>query len=772
MKLLLSIIISLIALHSFGQKYVISGYVKDASSGEELIGATILVKETNAGIATNYYGFYSVSLPSGKYTIICSYVGYETMNKTIDLSKNTNFDFVLEPESELIQEVVVGAEALDKNITSVEMSVQKLTLKEIKAVPVVFGERDILKSLTLLPGVKSGGEATGGIFVRGGGADQNLILLDEAPVYNASHLGGLFSVFNADAIKDVKLLKVVCQQNTVVVIICIRLKMKDGNDRKLSVSGGLGLISSRLAAEGPIIKEKSSFILSARRSYADLFLKFSQDTLLKNNQLFFYDFNAKANIEFNRKNKLFISGYFGKDVLKFQEILNMGWSNTTATIRWNHLFTNKLFLNSTFIYSKYLYETMASLQGNSFELSSGIKDFNIKEDFTYFLNNNNTIKFGLQGIHHTFSPGSYSFEFGGFSYSEKTPSEYAWETAFYIQNEQKITKNISINYGVRLTDFILIGEYTAHSNYNDQGIPQNSKYYAKGEVVKNHFDFEPRASANFVINEENSLKISAVKTTQYINLIQNSSGQTPIDYWLPANEIIKPQYSYQYAIGYFKNFNENMFETFIEIYYKDMFNQIDIKDGGNAFNYGYIENELIFGIGRSYGAEVSVKKVYGKYTGWVSYTLSKTEKKFDELEKIGWFPYKQDRNHDISIVGMVQISKKVNFSTSWVFYTGDKITTPSGKYLIDGITDVPVYTERNGASSKSYHRLDISLTLNLKAKPGRENTLNFSIINVYNRRNPFLTYFAAMEGVDNGTMQAHEVSLYPILPSITWNFKF
>lgn len=754
MKLISLITLLLIQISVFSQNFTVSGYVKDSTSGEELIGAAISVKEKNSGIATNYYGYYVLTLPQGTYTLSYSYIGYQTYTKKINVNKNIRLDVDLVSDAATLEEVIVGAEALDKNIKSAEMSVQKLSIKEVRSIPVVFGENDVMKTLTLLPGVKSGGEASGGIYVRGGGSDQNLILIDEAPVYNASHLGGLFSVFNSDAISDVKLYKggMPAEYGGRLSAV-LDLKMKEGNSKKYSVSGGIGLISSRIAVEGPVVKNKGSFIVAARRSYADIFLGLAKDTLLEDVKLYFYDLNIKGNYKINDKNRIFISGYFGKDVLQYQKLFGMDWSNTTGTLRWNHLFSEKLFLNTSLIFSKYDYEMNAEFMGTSLNLQTGIDDINLKSDFSYFLNDKNTIKFGIQGIHHTFSPGAYTIENDGFNLKVNAPQRYGIESAIYLQNDQKLTKSISVNYGVRLSDF-------AAKN--------------KEEYSKNYFGFEPRISANLKLNDVSSVKASASKTNQYINLIQISSLSSPIDYWIPVGEKIKPQICYQYGIGYFRNFAENKYETSIEIYYKNMENQIDFKNGGNTFNYENIEDELIFGKGRSYGVELYGKKVLGKLTGWISYSFSKTERSFEDVYDGTWYPYRQDRTHDVSITTMYQITKKIGASVSWIYYNGDMVTMPTGKYQIEGF-DVASYSGRNNFQYPDYHRLDVGLNIDLKTRWAKESSLNISVYNVYNRKNTFMIMLEDVydsDGNETGEKQAYSYSLYPILPSITWNFKF
>ncbi len=747
------------------EKFTISGHIKDAATGEELIGATIFVKELMTGGITNVYGFYSVTIPAGEYTIEYSYIGYETQKIEIYLNQSTKKNVELLSTGISLQEVVVTAEVADKNVKSTEMSVVKITPKEIKAVPVLFGEQDILKTLQLMPGVKSAGEGSSGFYVRGGGSDQNLILLDEAPVYNASHLMGFFSVFNSDAIKDMKLYKGNAPAEFGGRLSSVLdVKMNEGNSKRFSTSGGIGLISSRLTIESPIVKNKGSFIITGRRTYADLLLKLSSDESLKNTVLYFYDFNMKANYRLNQNNRIFLSGYFGNDVLDMDGDMGFDWGNTTATFRWNHLFSDKLFLNSTIIYSKYKY--MIGIMDDN--IYSSIQDYNLKEDFQYFLNTRNTLKFGFNSIYHTFSPGKLSSDVNP-SKNKEIDNKYALENAAYISHSFDINPVLKINYGLRYSMFSYIGAGNVYT-YNDEGGIIDTTSYKSGELIKNYGGFEPRFLVNYLLNEKSSVKFSYTRNRQYIHLITNFTSSSNIDIWQPSTNIVEPEIADQLALGYFRNLKQNKFETSVEIYYKNLQNQIDIKDGAEIIMNEKVESELVFGNGYSYGIEFFLRKKVGKLTGWLSYTWSKTERQFDEINNGDFFPAVYDRTHDVSIVGIYNFTKRLSVSATWVYYTGNAVTYPVGRYEI-GNQIVPVYSDRNSQRMPDYHRLDIGLTLKNKKKRKFESSWNFSIYNVYARQNAYTISFRSKENSPMET-EAVQMSLFSIVPSITYNFKF
>ena len=748
--------------------FSISGHVTDASTGEEQIGATVYVTELKTGTVTNSYGFFSLTLPKGHYHLRFSFIGYSTVVKKIDLTQNLQFNIELKPEETALEEVVIKGDADDANVKSSSMGVVKMNMKEITKIPILFGEQDILKTLTLMPGVSSGGEGKGGFFVRGGNTDQNLILLDEAPVYNASHLMGFFSVFNSDALKDVKLYKEgIPAEFGGRLSSVVDVRMNNGNSKRFSVSGGLGIISSRLNIEGPIVKDKGSFIISGRRTYADLFLRMTKKEF-KNNSLYFYDFNTKLNYSLGKKDKLYLSGYFGRDRLG-TDIFGFTWGNITGTLRWNHIINSRFFSNTSVIYSNYSYRIKVEPQNLKIELNSGISDWNLKQDFTFFSNTNNTIKFGFNVIHHTFLPGERLTEGTNSIPDIILQKKRGVESALYVSNSQKIGNLFKLDYGVRLSMYNATGPGSVYE-YDSEGNIIHQTDYANGEIIKTYFEPEPRLSLSLMVDEFSSVKVSYQRMAQNVHLLSASTSDNPTDVWVPSSSIIRPETSNQVSAGYFRNFLNNTFETYVEVYYKTMEHQIDYKDGTNIFLNAHIEAEMAFGRGRSYGMELFIKKRLGKFTGWVGYTLSKTEKQFDEINHGNWYSARQDRTHDVSIVSMYELNKRISFSANWVYYTGDAVTMPGGSYVING-SIVPLYTERNGYRMPNYHRLDVGMTFKNKATKRLKSSWSFSVYNVYARENAYSISFR--ENPDKpGTMQAVKLYLFSIVPSITWNFKF
>ncbi len=756
-----------------GQSLTISGNLTDALTGEDLIGATIAVVEDGSiGTTSNTYGFYSLSLDPGTYTIAYQYIGYETTYLKFELTEDVKQDVELGTGSLELEEVVIKAEAADENITNTKMSVTQLDPKAIESVPVLFGEKDIIKTMQLTPGVKSAGEGNSGFYVRGGGLDQNLILLDEAPVYNASHLLGFFSVFNSDALKDVTLYKGgIPAEFGGRASSVMDIKMKDGNKKKYSVSGGLGLISSKLTFEGPIIKDKGSFIISGRRTYADQFLRFSSNEDLNASTLYFYDLNMKANYAITEKDRLFLSGYFGRDIFGFNDNqFGFDWGNQTGTLRWNHLFSDKLFLNTSLIYSKYNYKFNLTFAENaSFSVASAIEDWNLKQDFSYFLNPDNTLKFGWNGILHTFLPGSIETDEDNIFNAEEIPEQKALEFGFYAQNDHKINQALSLNYGLRYSIFNQVGPGEIKT-YDEEGEITSINEYDKWESVQFYHGLEPRLSAKYQLNESSSLKASLTRNYQYLHLLSNTTTTTPTDVYVPSSVNVKPQIANQAALGLFKNLADNKYETYVEGYYKQLFNQIDYKNGADLVLNADVEAELVFGSGYAYGAEFFVKKKEGKLTGWISYTLGRTLRTFDAINDGNPYPARQDRIHDLAVVALYDIAPKWKLAANFVFYTGDAATFPSGRYNIGGI-NVPLYTERNGSRFPNYHRADLGITYTRLKTETKESTWNFSIYNVYGQENAFTIDFR--ENPDNPQeTQAVQLALFKIIPSISYNFKF
>lgn len=770
MKNILWLITIVISTTSFGQKLTISGSIKDASNGEDLYGAVVKVKElANVGAVTNSYGFYSLSLEPGAYTLVFRSTGFTPIERKIDLNEDLviNIELEIPKDVQEIEAVKVSAVKENDNITSSGMQVTKFDPKDIETIPVLFGEKDIMKTLQLTPGVKGAGEGNAGFFVRGGGADQNLILLDEAIVYNASHLLGFFSVFNSDAIKDVSLYKSgIPAKYGGRASSVMDVKMRDGNMKKFDMSGGIGLISSRLTLEAPIVKNKGAFIISGRRSYADLFLKASGDSTLRDTKLFFYDLNAKANYRISEKDRLFLSGYFGRDKLGLGDAFGFGWGNATGTLRWNRIISKKLFSNTSLIYSNFDYEFNVGSGEDGFGVNSSIRDWNIKQDFSYFMNSKNTIKFGVNFIHHKFKPGALTGENDSFN-EIILDTRNAIELGAYVQNEMKIGTRINVMYGLRYSGFNLMGGKSYE--FNNSGDVLSSTNYKEGESIQYYHGIEPRASLSYVISENNSVKTSFNRNLQYIHQVSNSTTSSPTDIWVPSSNNVKPQIADQVAIGYYHNLKKNMYAISGEIYYKAMQNQIDYRTGAESFLNNEIEGEFVYGTGTAYGFELQIQKKKGKLTGWISYTLSKTLRNFDDIDNGKTFSARQDRTHDVSIVLMYRLNKALAFSSSWIYYTGDAATFPSGKYEING-TSVPYYTERNGYRMPDYHRLDIGLTWYMKEKKRFTHNINFSIYNAYNRENAYTITFE--EDPDNSSKTvAIQTTLFKIIPSITWNFN-
>jgi hypothetical protein len=764
-------------------KFSISGNIKDGANGEDLIGATIRVLElSGVGATSNVYGFYSLTLPEGSYTLEYSFVGYIPIKKKITLSKSLKLDMELATNTEVLNELVITANREDQNVTKNEMSVTKITTKDIESIPVIFGEKDIIKVMQLTPGVNSAGEGNSGFFVRGGAADQNLILLDEAPVYNASHLLGFFSVFNSDVIKDATLYKggMPAKYGGRASSV-MDIKTIDGNRKKLGVKGGIGLISSKLTIEAPIVKDKGSFVISGRRTYADIFLKLSNKKSLRENKLYFYDLTAKANYTIGKKDRIFVSGYFGRDNLAFGKTFSFDWGNKTGTLRLNHIFSDKLFSNTSLIFSDYSYKIAEKSGTKPLVISSVIRDFNFKQDFGYYLNDKNTLEFGFNMIYHKFIPGTLS---EGETNTLKLDDKNAIESAIYIQNNSKISSVFSLNYGIRYSQFNLIGPGTKYE-FDERGNVISKQKYSKGQGIQQYQGIEPRINMKYQLNDISSVKASYNRNYQYMHLLSNSTSAQPNDVWVPSSNNIKPLIADQFAIGYFRNFKHNMYAFSVEGYYKNFQNQLDYKDGASLFLNETVENQLVFGKGYAYGLEFLIKKTKGKFTGWIGYTYSRSFKKIPEINGGSAYPAKQDRIHDLSIVAMYSFNDRVKLAMNWVYYTGNAVTFPSGKYEINGQL-VPYYTERNGYRMPNYHRMDIGLTLdgkkyktqkdiqtgeNIKVEKKILSSWNFSVYNLYSNENAYSITFRQSQTEPNRT-EAVQTTLFKIVPSVTYSFKF
>lgn len=769
----LFLLLALCTLSTLAQqsKYTISGYIKDEATGEELIGSTIIINEIPAtGVSTNAYGFYSITIPEGKYTVTARFIGYEPKTVPMDLKANTKLDFVLSTGSINLEAVEITDEKSDESITRTQMGIDKIDVIEIENIPVLMGEKDVLKTIQLRPGVKSAGEGNSGFYVRGGAADQNLILLDEATVYNASHLLGFFSVFNTDALKDVTLYKggQPAQYGGRLSSV-LDIKMKDGNDKKFGAEGGIGLISSRLKLEGPIVKNKGSFTVAGRRTYADLFLKLSNDTSVRQAKLYFYDLNLKANYRINENNRIYLSAYFGQDVLGLADLFSFDWGNATATIRWNHLINSKMFSNTSLIYSNYNYNINLDFAGINGTILSRIEDYNLKQDFQYFANNKNEFKFGFNSIYHNVVPGEIEIKSSSFNLNQKITENYSLENAIYLSHTYRPTPLLSFEYGLRISSFSPIGPGQFYS-YDEEGVATDSTQYGKGEFLTTYINPEPRFSANYILNEKSSIKAAFGRNVQNLHLLSNSTTGSPTDLWIPTSLNVKPEIADQASLGYFRNFKDNTYEFSSEVYYKYLQNQIDYKDGSQLTFNEQVESQLLFGEGRAYGIELFLKRKFGKLNGWIGYTLARTEKKIEGINDNKYYPARQDRTHDVSIVAIYELSKKWTLSAAWVYYTGNAVTFPSGKYQVAGKV-VNYYTERNGYRMPDYHRLDIGATWIRKKTEKFESSWNFSLYNAYGRRNAYLITFRE-DPNDPSRTQAVQTTLFRWIPSATYNFKF
>jgi hypothetical protein len=754
------------------KRQIISGTIKDAATGETLIGATVRIKELpQVGTATNSYGFYSLSAPDGDYTLLFTYIGYETVAKPIALHQAQTIHIALVAKSNL-QEVVISANRPNNDqIASPQMGVEKLNMAQINQVPVVLGEKDVLKTITLMPGVKSGGEGNSGFYVRGGASDQNLIMLDEATVYNASHLFGFFSTFNSDAIKDVSLYKggMPAEYGGRLSSV-LDIKMNDGNNQDFTVQGGLGLIASRLKVEGPIVKDKGSFMISGRRTYIDFFLKASKDSTIKGSSLYFYDLNAKANYHFNEHNTVYLSGYFGKDVLGLKDLFGTNWGNSTGTVRFNHIFSNKLFSNTSMVFSNYNYVIESFQSASSFKATSQITDFNFKEDLQYTVNNAHRLKFGINVLHHSIAPGDITTDATSSFNTRSVERRYGYENAAYISDEWKVSDKLNILYGVRLSAFSLMGPGT-FKTYDAAGNTTSATIYGSGSAVKSYLNLEPRLSAGYQLNEASSVKLSYNRNTQNIHLLTNSTTSSPTDLYVMSSNNIKPEIADQVSTGWYRNFKDNVFEFSAEVYYKWLQNQIDYKDGAQLLVNDNVESQLTYGSGRAYGLELFLKKKYGRFNGWIGYTLSRAENKFAAINRGNYYAARQDRTHDLSVVGIYQLNKRWSFSGSFIYQTGSAVTYPTGKYTTGGITTFS-YSERNGYRKPDNNRLDIGATLEGRQHKKYHSSWTFSVYNVYSHRDPYSITFRDSKTTPNTTEAAATSIFATPIPSVTWNFKF
>jgi hypothetical protein len=763
-------------------RFTINGYVKDSLSGESIIGATVSVDGQSKGVLSNQYGFYSLTLEKGKYDISVSHVSYQGKTLAIDLQENTSFTFELVSKSAAISEVIVYSKRRDGNIRNAQMGKIDLNMNQIRNIPAFMGEVDLLKAIQLLPGVQNAGEGNAGFYVRGGGPDQNLIMLDDAVVYNTGHLFGFFSIFNSDAIKNVSLIKggMPAQYGGRLSSV-VDVAMKDGNINQFQMDGGIGLIASRFSVQGPIKKNKASFILSARRTYIDALVKpfIKKSASFYGSGYYFYDVNAKINYRFSDKDRLYLSGYFGRDVFDFVNAkrsfkTNVPWGNSTATLRWNHVFNRRLFSNTTLVYNDYKFKFAAAQENFEIGLSSGIKDGTLKTDFDYYPLPGHKLKFGGLITYHRFIPNIVSGRQDSIVFRPNNESiKYAAETAVYIQDDWEVGEKVKINYGIRWSSFTQTGPYKRFTRDND-GNKIDSTTYKTLEPVKTYGGLEPRFTIRYAVNSTTSVKTAITRNLQYIHLVSNSGTTLPTDLWVPSTYIVKPQVSWLYSAGVFKNFNDNQYETSLELYYKDMKNQVEYQEGYTP-SLKDPEDEFVFGKGWSYGAELLINKLRGRLSGWIGYTLSWTWRKFPLLNNGEKYPAKYDRRHDLSVVANYEISKKWKLGSVFVFGTGNAITLPERFYFINGVL-TQEYSKLNQYRMKAYHRLDFSASYYPVPKKKRRVSSYwvFSIYNLYSRLNPYFIYFDQEGSTANGDLKvsAKQVSLFPILPAVTWNFKF
>ncbi|WP_353121898.1 TonB-dependent receptor [Dysgonomonas capnocytophagoides] len=748
------------------ESFTIKGIIMDRDSKETLAGVPIGIKEIpSKATSSDVSGSYSITLQSGKYTLLVSYVGYETQEIKITVDKNLEKNISLSSSSVNLNEVVVSSRKADENVTAVQTGVERIDIQEINKLPVLMGERDIIKSLQLMPGVKSTGDGSSGMFVRGGSVDQNLILLDNVALYNASHLMGFFSTFNSDVVRDAVLYKgALPAQYGERLASILDVQQRNGDIEKLGVTGGIGLISSKLSLEGPIQKGKSSFIVGARRTYADAIARMSGVKEATDAYLYFYDLNAKANIWLSNKDQLTFSAYFGKDKMVLKDAANTDWGNQIAALKWSHVFSNKWSSATTFTYNKYQYNAHADF-GTNMDAEADIMDLGFKQEFVFLPSATNTWKFGVQATRHRLNPGDLARSTSKINLHNR----YALENAAYLSNQIQLTDNLEIIYGLRLSAFSAMGKgeyYTLDDNRN----VTDSTWYGSKDVVKTYINLEPRVSMAYKLDKSSSIKAAYARTTQNMHLLTYSATGTPYDRWTMSSNNVKPQIGDQYSLGYFRNFKDNAYEFSVEAYYKHLKNQLDFVDNADFEGYNVIETELLAGKGRAYGIELLLKKKKGRLTGWISYTLSKSEKQINGINDDRWYDTYQDRTHDISIVGMYDLNKKWSLSAAWIYYTGNALTYPSGKYQIDG-KDVMYYAERNGYRAPAYHRLDLGATCKLKQTRKFSSELVFSLYNAYGRENAYMIDFRTNDD-DPDKTTAYQYALFRFVPSVSWNFKF
>lgn len=764
-------------------KFTISGYAKDAGNGETLIGATVLVKGNSKGVSTNQFGFYSITLTGGSYSLVCSYTGYKSSAIEVNLTADRQLNFELPVKSGL-DEVVITSKKRDINVKNAQMGKFVLPIEQIKSIPAFLGEVDLIKTIQLLPGVRNAGEGSAGLYVRGGGPDQNLILLDDAIVYNTGHLFGFFSIFNADAIKNVSLIKggMPAQYGGRLSSV-LDIAMKEGNDKKLQVDGGIGLIASRLSIQGPLKKDKASFIISARRTYIDVLTKpfIKKSSEFYGSGYYFYDLNAKMNYKFSEKDRLYISGYFGRDVFDFVNgkrslDVHIPWGNATGTLRYNHVFNKRLFGNTTAVFNKYNFTFEAAQNNFQVKLASGIQDVTLKQDFDLYPFTGHKVKFGGAFTFHRYTPSVVSGSQDSTVFKPLNAQvKKAQEGALYVQDDWEISDKLKINAGMRYSWFRQTGEYKIYKT-DANGNRTDSTVYSNGQTVKLYGGIEPRLTVRYAFSDETSVKASISRNLQYTHLVSNAGTTLPTDLWVPSTQVVQPQKSWLYAAGVFKNFKDNTFEASVELYYKTMQNQIEYKEGYTPNTLDDTENSFVFGKGWSYGAEFFVNKTKGRLTGWIGYTLSWTWRKFADLNFGEKYPAKYDRRNDMSVVALYQLNKRWKLSGTFVYGSGNAASLPQRFYFVNGIL-TQEYSRINEYRLPSYHRLDLSAIFSPKKNDTRKKWYTewvFSVYNAYSRQNPYFIYFDQEGSLNDNNLQvtAKQVSIFPIIPAVTYNFRF
>lgn len=752
------------------EEYTLKGNISSADTGLPLSRVSIEVKgDAGQSVFSDEEGNYSILLVKGEYIITFESIGYKTKLIKVKLDKNKTQDIYLDSESYSLSEIEISGTKTDHNIRNVQSGVEKLEIDQINKIPVLLGERDILKTIQLLPGVQTAGEGNTGFYVRGGSNDQNLILLDNATVYNPSHLFGFFSTFNSDAVNNMTIYKgSMPAQYGGRLSSTLDVSMRNGDMDNFHLTGGIGLISSSLTAEGPIQKGRSSFIVSARRTYADALAHAIGVEQVKDSKLYFYDLNAKLSYVLSDKDRLSITAYHGKDKLGINQFAEMDWGNTVASLKWNHTINPKSLSSTSFSYTDYTYNVSVDLT-TGLNITSKIRDLNLNQEFSIFPNEKNSIKLGFSSVYHQIVPGDLSAKDPSKLKVEPYEHRYSWENALYASNSMKLNDDLEISYGLRLSSFSVLGGGDYYAFDNNQSIIDTIRT-KRGDFFKTYWNLEPRLSMAYQLDKQSSLKAAYTRTVQHLHLLTTSNLASPIDRWISNTNYIKPEIANQVSLGYFRNFADNTFEFSAEVYYKDLKNQIDYKDGADIGDNEFIETELLFGKGRAYGLELFLKKRHGRFNGWIGYTLSRSEKKIDKINNDEWYVANQDRTHDLSVVGIYELSKKWTLSATWVFASGSPMTYPSGKYVIDGHT-VYQYDGRNQYRAPSYHRLDLGAVCTLKKTKRFTSELTFGLYNAYARQNPYMFGFRQNKD-DQSKSEAYMIYLFSVIPSISWNFKF